>query len=177
MENKNVAMLVAAFVALIIGVSLIGIIASQGNAVTSKQHVGGELINVGSARIGLSGYGSINESVSNFTIANAPTGWKKLDCPAKFGTFGNGTINLTLGIDYEVFGSSGIIRILNTSTTNGSLSNNTYMTYTYCADDYLNSSFGRTGINLVAGFFAIALLLVAVGMFYQVLKNEGLTNM
>ena len=174
MESKNVNYLVMAFVFLIIGIALIGSIATQVNAQTDKTVVTNEVIDIGSARMGLSGYGSINLSVSNFTVANVPTDWKPSDCPVVFSTFSNGTYDLILNTDYEVFGDEGKIFVLNTSATNGSLSNTTYISYTYCADDYLNSSWGRSVLVTVPGFFALALLGVALWMFYMVFASTGL---
>ena len=38
----------------------------------------------------------------------------------------------------------------------------------------MNLSWGRTGINLVPGFFAIALLLVSVGLFWSIARDNGI---
>jgi len=176
MENKNINYLVLGFVFLIIGVVLIGSVASEVNNRVDKVTIVNEAIDIGTARMGLSGYGSINLSLSNFTVANVPTSWKVSDCPVEFGTYGNGTLNLTLNTDYEVYGAEGKIFVLNTTETNSSLSNTTYITYTYCSDDYLNTSWGRSILGTVPGFFALALLGVALWLFYAVFRNTNLLN-
>jgi len=63
---------------------------------------------------------------------------------------------------------------LNTTTTNNSMGNTTYFDYTYCADGYMNIAWGRTILNLVAGFFALALLGASVGIFYSIGRDTGI---
>jgi hypothetical protein len=52
--------------------------------------------------------------------------------------------------------------------------NKSYAYYTYCPDTYVNLSWGRTILNLVPGFFALMLIGIGIGLFYKVLRNEGL---
>ena len=166
-SKKTVSKLIFAFVTLIIGVVLVGVIAGQTNTNTSKTGVSSELINIASSRTAVSG---INQSLANFTVTNYPTTWKITDCPIVVSNFSNGTTQYTEDTDYIVYDSSGIINVLNTTiTVDGG--NSTYIDYTYCGDSYLNSSFGRTSVNLIGGFFALALMLISVGLFYSVAKD------
>ena len=161
--------LILAFVTLIIGVVLIGTIATQGNAVTEKTNVAGEstsftpLVNT-----------TINET-ETLSLTNAPTGWKVDDCPITNLVLSNGSDALTVTTDYVFTAASGTFTLKDTAAVRAlNDTNATISSYTYCADDYLNLSWGRTMIDLVGGFFAIGLLLVSVGLFYSVAKEQGI---
>jgi len=196
-------LLIGAFVMLIIGVALVTVVAGQSNLVAEKTRVVQETQTVPSTcwelanasgldvgwydganipwvQINVSGYA---DGGCNLTVANPPTGWRLTDddsCPLTSITVENGTeVDLTSATDYVVIASTGVIVMLNTSDTQHTVnsSNDTLVTYTYCGADYVNSGFGRTALGITIGLFAIALLMGAVGMFYQVMKNEGLTNL
>ncbi|MFW6130033.1 MAG: hypothetical protein ACOC56_02540 [Atribacterota bacterium] len=170
MQNLGIAnKLILAFVSLIIGVILIGTVATNSLTVTEKTLLENEAIDISSAR---DDNGDINESVT-FTVANAPTTWKINDCPLSSVTYGNSSLDYTLTTDYLITLSTGVLSLKNvTEVIEGS--NNTLIDYTYCADDYMNLSWGRTMLNLIAGFFAIAILLVSLGLFYSVAKDAGI---
>ena len=53
-------------------------------------------------------------------------------------------------------------------------SNLTNVGYTYCGDDYMNIAWGRSILNLVAGFFALGILGVGIGLFYSIAKDAGI---
>ena len=163
-----------AFVALIIGVALIGSVATQTNLATDKLVIANGAHDISAARNASSGT-DINESDpdSYVTVTNYPSGWKITDCPLTSVVHGNASVHFTLGSDYTVVLSTGIIHVLETSVT-GNSTNATLADYTYCGDDYLNSGWGRSIIGLIAGFFAIALLGVSLFMFYNIFKSTGL---
>lgn len=188
MDQKNTVLLLGAFIALLIGIVLISTIASQSNIVTEKTSVYDETFNLfSSACYNVTGnpLGQVNgteDANCNLTLANVPTiQWKMDDCPLASVVVTNASGNvLTLNIDYLLFTSTGIVQMLNSTLTQGDYlgpTNTTLIDYQYCADGYLNASWGRSVLDLVAGFFAIALLLISVGLFYQVMKNEGLLNL
>jgi len=174
MGENVTSKLVLAFVLLLLGVVFVGVIATQGLAVTAKTGVVDESFDYTAK---LSGVSTVNVSEANATVTYAPTGWKSNDCPltSVVVTNGSGTV-FTLNTDYKIVASTGTIEILNTSATNAAnnVGNTSLIDYTYCADGYMNLSWGRTGINLVAGFFAIALLMIALGLFYSVAKDTGM---
>ena len=60
------------------------------------------------------------------------------------------------------------------TATQNSQTNTTTVSYGYCGDDYVSESWGRTAVDTTAGLFAIALLLIAVALFYAVGRNEGI---
>ena len=64
--------------------------------------------------------------------------------------------------------------MLNTTDTRRGDFNDTYISYAYCGDNYLNSAWGRTVLNLVAGFFALALLGIGIGTFYSIAKDANI---
>jgi len=175
MASNTVQKLILGFLVLIVGLALIGSVASNGLLVTTKTTVYNEVIDVSSAR-DIGGDLSINETLSNFTVTNVPSGWKVYDCPITQLAYGNDSVTLTLTTDYEVFPVQGVIHVLNTTDTNHSLGNTTYFDYTYCADGYINIAWGRTILNLVAGFFALALLGASVGIFYSIGKDTGIVK-
>ena len=177
MVNSSTSKLIAAFVLLIIGIVFISQISVIGSVVTTRTAITDESISIASA------YANTTIPVNHgqtFTITNAPTSWKSTDCPITGVTITNssGTV-FTDGTDYAIDESTGIFNLYNTVKVNITFidgDNLTYVDYQYCPDDYMNLTWGRTGINLVPGFFAIALLLISVGLFYSVAKENGIIS-
>lgn len=171
--------LIVGFLVIIIGLSLIGVVAEQTNDATELSFVANETFNVASARIA-DGCMSINATFP-YTVANAPdSGWQANGgCPLTDIVFRNQTRDVvTEGTDYLFFPTNGTFYLLNTTGYIGAdcgdgplITNVTEVDYTYCQDDYLDSSWGRSILNLVAGFFALALLGIGVGIFYSVAKD------
>ena len=121
----------------------------------------------------------INGSVV-YTLTNNPTNWKVDDCPITAFVLKNnsGTV-LTETTDYVLTASAGTFVFVDNALLNNTINmstNETLATYEYCSDEYLNLGWGRTVIDLVPGFFAIALLLVSIGLFYSVGKETGIIN-
>lgn len=164
--------LVLAFVTLLLGVVMVGVVASNSLLVTDKKVISNE-----AEAFTPCGNASINETEVH-TVTNYPTGWKTNDCPLTSLAVKNasGGTALTLTTDYIPTLSAGTFLLVNTSTTVAMIGadNNTYIDYTYCGDDYMNLGWGRTMINLVSGFFAIAILLVSVGLFFSIGKDTGI---
>jgi len=182
MENSSIAMLLSAFILIIIGASLIGVIASEGQDKTVLEEVSNE---VHALITSADGEYTINETAV-YTVTNAPSGaWKPAECPITSIVISNGSESaLTLTTDYVIVSASaGTYTLVNNSDTIGSLitspagaNNNSYIDYKYCGDEYLVASWNRTIINLVPGFFAIALLGIGIGLLYGVMKKEGILN-
>jgi len=177
--------LILAFITLTLGVVLLPTIATEGNDITNFIHVQNEshdaAYGTGSCGgEGISGVsdGCLNTTETNYTVNNAPTGWKAAGaCPiTNVVLVRNNSVAMVDGTDYILDEETGVFGLLNTSNNRESVGsdNNTYISYYYCPDDYMNLSWGRTGIKLVPGFFAIALLLASVGLFYSVAKEHGI---
>ncbi len=180
MENKNVNYLVLAFVFLIIGVALIGTIASEINNRTDKVVIVDESKDLTGCVVAIGGdllFG-VDETAAacNITVTNAPTSWKIAECPLTSVTVGNASLDFTDGTEYNLLASSGVIQMLNVTATQKGYVNTTLVDYTYCADDYLNSGWGRSVLLTVPGFFALALLGVALWLFYAVFRSANLLN-
>ncbi len=173
MEEKNISILIAGFVALIIGISLIGVIATTSNEITNIVNISGENISYESARnLTADGKGEI---IGGFTfyIANIPTGWRATGCPIEGLILHNGSVVWT-AVDYNFTASTGAIMFNNSANVNDTGYNTTAATYQYCEIDYITEGWQRTVLNLVPGFFALALLGVGIGLFYAVGKREGI---
>ena len=191
MENKSMALLIGAFVALIIGVSLVGVIATQEQLVSTHTAVSEETFELD--EVGTGGFlRYANDTVMpnetyyvTYGYDTTSVAWKTnyADCAMATPLFvGNATGlagavagTLTETTDF-VWTDDGKISFV-ASAEVAAMGNTTYISYSYCPDTYLTQGWTRSVSNLVPGFFAIALLLISVGLFYQVMKNEGLLGM
>lgn len=167
---ETVSKLIGGFVAIILGLVFLSQIAISEPATTTLTSVTSE-----SHALALGGYPAIN-TTAEYTVTNAPTGWKVQDCPLTSFVVANASGSpLTLTDDYTVDLDEGTYQLLNTENTNTTLglypTNNTYVSYKYCGDNYLNSSWGRTSLDLIPGLFALALFIIGVALFYSVYQD------
>lgn len=189
MENNSIAKLILGFVVLIVGVSLIGSIATQTNDAIDLIGVANETFNIGVIGEGMVADGCSGGSINithPYTIVNAPTsGWQQAGgCPIAGIVIRNQTRNTAVvNTDYVFNVNNGTFYLLNTTrwvaddcSGTGAVTNVTEVDYLYCADGYLNISWGRAILTLVSGFFAIALLAVGVGLFYSVARDSGILS-
>ena len=163
--------LIWAFLMVIVGVSLIGVIAEQANSAVDLTRVPAEAVAIERN----SSSADTNESIA-VTLANPPTGWKKADCPLIGVVVSNSSgTAFTVTTDYTTDLTAGTITFVNsTNTVENAFDNVTSLSYDYCADDYLNSSWGRTVLPLVAGFFALGLLGVGIALLFKAGKQTGI---
>lgn len=174
MVSSNISKLIAGFILLIIGIVLVGQVATMGTEITNKLGSLTETQTLVTNGTDLNTSGMIG---SAYRIINYPTGWKVDDCPITEFTLKNSTGSaLVEDTDFYFTEANGTFVLIRTDLTKATLypTNISYQTYQYCGDEYMNLSWGRTGINLVPGFFAIAILLMAVGLFYSVAKESGI---
>ena len=167
--------LLLAFVTLIIGIMLIAPLATQSNIVTEKTVITDEVVSVATAQEPVFFYMNVSTDVG--PVANVPSSWKIEDCPLTSITVTNLTgTSLTVTTDYTLSATTGVLNILNTTATvNGFTgSNSSIINYTYCGDDYVNLSWGRTVLDSTIGFFGLALLLTSLALFYSIWKESGL---
>jgi len=186
---KSLNLLIAAFATLLVGIMLIGTVATQTYEVTgSPVYVTTETLDTSAARDSTMGGASMNGTVS-FTLANLG-----VKCANGQGRWVTGSVKITnasgsilLGGNYTVDYGNNSIYFKNTTTTDiGALktcgtgagffngSNNTLVNYSYYPNDYLCEGWSRAGLNIVPGMFGIAVMLISVALFYQVAKNEGI---
>jgi len=179
LNNKKgqlgVGKIVIVFMGIIVAFALLVPIFNTQNQLTDKQPVTDETYNLSSR--GCYVGGEVNESVAlcNVTVAaRYPTGdWRASDSQCNLGsvviTNATGT-DLVLDTDYESYAGTGIIRMLNTTSTNSTgLGDNVLMDYNYCAEGYNNNGGSRSVAGLIGLFAALALL----GF---VLEATGITN-
>lgn len=168
--------LILGFLTLLIGAVLITVVASESLGVTDKTVIDEEAEAFTVTPVS----SDSPNTTETHTVTNAPTGWKVADCPLTSVTIKNATGDaaLTEDTDYTLTESAGTWVFINSTATQGLVSNaaanTTYVTYTYCQDGYLTLGWGRTVVNLVAGFFALAILLASIGIFFSVAKDTGL---
>jgi len=167
--------LIMAFVTLIIGISLLGVIATTGLGVTDQTVTGNETLDLVQFK-NLANTSQINTTATaTLTNGYATTDWQYDDCSIAVTllALNNGTA-ATVTTDYIV-GGNGEINLTNADFWwTESASNTTYITYTYCQDEYMTLSWGRTLLGIVPGFFAIALLMVSLALFYSVARETGI---
>jgi len=179
--DKNVAYLIGAFVAIIIGIALLTTVATQIQDATTLTDVSNETIDITLARNGSGAIQSLNETWV-FTLASGygtGTDWRKGDADCAIAEFvlNNHTGDaFTITTDYLLNTSDGTFTFEDNDDTNITDSNTTYASYKACGASYLSEGWTRSILNLVTGLFAIALLVIGVGLFYKVAKDEGLLN-
>lgn len=170
MEGDKINQFIALFVVGIMGVIGIGIIAGQIVTNTAQISTTDESVSIASARLAGN---NINES-KVFTLTNAPTGWELTDSNCQINNFvltnSSGT---TLSGNYTLTASAGTFTVANNTymVTGGGAGNITLADYSYCGDGYIASSFGRSGLNMVSGFFALFILVIFVGGVYWLIKQ------
>ena len=163
---------------------MISTVAEQTNNTVDLVGVGNETFAITAALLADGcGAGSINVTYP-FTIAHPPTsGWQQEGgCPVTSIVIRNQTnVEVTSATDYLFFPTNGTFYLLNTTgyvgadcLDSGDETNVTAVDYLYCPNDYINIGWGRSILTLVSGFFALALLGAAVGLFYSVAKDAGI---
>jgi len=179
MENKTVGIIISVAIAVLMGAILIAIIADTINTKTSLVTYT-ETLDISSTR--LAG-GGINASVTipaTVLAHPASTSWRSgypecaistVNLYNQTGTLLLGTTNYTWTEDGN--GALGRIALANSKALNSSTSNLTTISYQSCPDEYVVSGWQRTILNLVPGFFALAILMVCVFVIFYVLRQEG----
>lgn len=182
MEKDAITQFIGAFVVIMLGVIITGIVATNALSATALTTTT-DTQTLTEARLG---GGALNETYYFTLSKDARIGTFRYDDSANCGVStltlktSNGTL-LTEGAtcgsnkDY-VYTDNVNLNFCNSLGTNASASytNTTTATYSSCPDTFVTGSFGRTAINLIPGFFGIAVMLVGVGLFYSVAKREGL---
>jgi hypothetical protein len=185
-KSNSLKLFITAFVVVVLALAFIVSIADQTKTVTERTQTSQTFAGAGCfTPVNLTGtdFTTLHTQANgptdadcNFTVTNVPTGWK-LETASNcllVATVSNGTSTaLTLDTDYYFNTATGKVTLLNTSTNTRVLTNNnTLVSYTYCSDDYLNTSWGRTILNTNVGFLAIAVLAVVLWLVYVLLERK-----
>lgn len=175
--EKGLNKILIGFILIVLAAVLIPVAADLINAKTTVAVATDIPFNIAAARLAGN---NINESnpASNATLTGQyGYPWKATDCPATNFLYGNlttanATTAWTLNTDYTVDLSLGILHVKNSTNTIASRTNLTYMDYNYCPNDYINNSFGRNIISLIAGFMVLLVLIgVAIGLVVSGIKD------
>ena len=177
MEKNNnqavIGIIISIFVAVLVGVVLLNISADQVNGITAK---------AGYTEVALTQAPdlSVSPSTAAVTVTEAPTGWKAGgECPLTNFVLKNSTGSaFTVTTDYVVDLETGIYTLTNSTaiialTDTGA--NVTQASYTYCPDGY-QTGFGKTTLDLVPGFFALAIMVSVAFLIFWILRREGIVD-
>ena len=152
------------FVGIIVAVALLIAVAGTQNQVTELQSITDETTDINSAGC-LIALGQVNESntACNITVDEwYPSGdWRASEsqCYLSSVVVGNSTTSLTSATDYNLYSSTGIIQILNTTKTqNSSFGNSVLIDYSFCAEGYNKEGSSRSIAGLWTLFGALALV-------------------
>lgn len=183
--NNTVGLLVAAFVCLFIGLSLIGVVATEVNSRTDLTPTTQTVSLVKGNGAATNG----NNNTYNYPITEISEDWKQDVSECSAATLGTSTnivvYNSTgsemmnngactdINNDYYYVNSAKTIRLCNSAVMNTTTT--ATLRYQACADDYVQGWAGNMLI-LIPGFFALALLGCSLALFYAVANNTGIVN-
>ena len=165
--EASLGVIILTFIGIIVAIALlVPIFDTQAQMTTLQSAVETTNLSANGCSLVVVGGAEVNESVAacNLTAgAWYPTGdWRILDgqCALSSVVVANAAGDaLVLDTDYELFASTGIIRMLNTTSTNESaLGFNVVANYDYCAEGYNTSGSSRTMATLIGLFAALALM-------------------
>ena len=170
-NSSVIGIIISVFIAILLGVVMLSISADQVNDIT------GLVANTDSAAVMTFDAAGINETLE-YTVTNAPTGWKSASdggCALTNFVLSNASGSaLTLTTDYIVDLQYGTYTMVNTTATAYlGATNTTIASYTTCPDGY-QTSFGGTVLNMVPGFFALAILVSVAFLIFWILRREGI---
>ena len=168
-KNNAATVLVTSAIILILAIAFLTSIVEQTEVVTDKTKVSKEAV----ALVGMD-VDSIDPT-QTYELTYAPTGWKQDDCPiTNYAVYNQSGTALTEDTDYYMNATYGTFALANTTDTQllVGVFNNSYVSYDYCEDDYLNSSWGRSILQTNIGLYAIAILLVVVLLVYLLIGKE-----
>lgn len=168
-----VAKILAAFIMLIVGLSLIVVVAGNNNSITELT-TKTETVNIAPARLAA---GAINTTYA-FTLDTGLSNWRNdySECIPTTITFKNqtgGTLTDPTDYVYTYNVPSGQLTLENVANLNDTTSNTTTATYSYCPDGYMALNWGRTSLDTTLGLFAVGLMLGAVALTVSIFKDFG----
>jgi uncharacterized membrane protein len=187
-KNDKLKLLITAFIVLVLAVAFIASISDQTNTVIQKTQVSQESIDnvvslnrLANNTIGIGDGFSVTAANASLVANNRLGTWKadQTDCELSETFVGNSTGaagapagTFTETTDYR-FSTDGRLVILNTPETQAS-GNTTLVSYSYCGDGYVNSSWGRTLLGTNVGFYALAILIAILALVLIIFnKNKN----
>lgn len=188
-DNKSglgmTGMLISGFVVILMGLVLIGVIADITQTATSKSTQTDSFAIQRDLTAG-AGAGEVNNSYWYHLTYGCPmtaSDWRASlgsDCQV-VPTLTNGTgTTLAVTTDYilnatcnaQTGAGIGDFKLVNSTKLYQAALNTTYASYTYCPTGYMSQSWSRTVLNMVPGFFALAIFLGAIALVMYLLKQN-----
>lgn len=168
-KNRSVGLVVLVAVTILFGIIAIGVIADQLNSKTS--------LITKTTSITIPRYANMTVRGTNIWLNDTIfAGWRAEHPECEVATIilynQTGEI-MTDPTDYVFVIDIGRLRLQNTENLNTSTSNTTNVKYTYCPDDYI-TGWPQTVLNLIPGFFAIALIGAGLFLLWKAAEAEGL---
>jgi len=164
MTNEYINKIIAAFILLIVGIVMLGVVATETNDRTTLTSATEQIDTMAANN------GTGIDAAQTFTITLL--GDTNADCLLTDYTFENSTgTDFTETTDYTLDTATGVFNLENTTFDRLAADNSTNVTYTYCPSGYISLGWGRTTTNLVPGFFALALMGIALWMFYGIARD------
>ena len=156
-------------------IALIGVLSTKVNTSTSLTTVTNETFDI-SVFKNLVNVSDINTTYTkNLTNVYETTDWQYNDCPMAVTSLAMDNGTLAVVTTNYIVGTNGEINLTSSALWwTQTMNNETLITYTYCADEYLDTQWNRTVIRIIPGFFAIALLMASLALFYSVAKETGI---
>jgi hypothetical protein len=131
--------------------------------------------------------GAINESDTyNYTVSKVPSGWRADGgCALTNFAINNATAGnpLVITTDYTVNLETGKFALINnadvnlTDNTYGLFpENKTYVSYSYCGDEYISLGWARILLGLIIGLFALSIIGGSVALVIKSFENSNLVQ-
>ena len=156
--EMNLGLIITVFIGVIFGIALLGPIFNTQSEMTTKISAVNETTDLNAAGCFIVETVNITNSDCNITLSNNPSSstWKPTLCPIDGVSIKNASgTELTEDTDYKVFGATGVIEMLNTtSTENNTFGNSVYIGYDSCGDGY-NVNSGARGMAGLIGLFCV----------------------
>jgi hypothetical protein len=181
MENKSIGIIISAVVAILLGAIFVGIIAHEGSNVTTKTSYA-QVLSIPRNNTANGVNSSVKFHLTHGCAMNASDWRSDAGCNLEVvslinvsgysynsGNFTFNTANADCGTNV-----SGDLIFLNSSQLVAQESNLTLITYLACPDTYVSQSWGRTIMNMVPGFFALAILAGIVYLIFVIARSEGI---
>ena len=166
-----------AFLLLLIGISLLVVTATQTNEKVTLLR-GTQVIDTTLGR-----YGDGNLINESYVYTVTTVGDTSVDCPFTDFVLTNVTGQERVAGNYTFINGgryltyvngTAMINLTDAAGASGTLENTTYINYTYCPAGYMQQGWGRSTIKIVPGFFALALMAIGIGLFWDIYRKWDL---
>lgn len=175
MKFNTVTLFVVIFIAIILGVILTSQLAKESNSVvTLDPH--SETLDLSQIRVIDNGY-NMTTAIRIKEVGYGTWKYDNPECIPTNVTLLNQTGLLTTSSTDYTYVASNATLLINRGIRFNSSTNSTTLGYTRCPDSYITTSFGRSSLNTTNGFFALMVLLIAIGGTIILLRREGIIDM